>query len=265
MAQYAVKKRKNVRAAQKRSSRTSAAIASFDPTSHSDAPPSAPTQHTPDSEEITNARNPRSNRNDTEQATKAKEKGGAGSKRPVVEPVRRSTRTRAPKKTTNRNFTPGDDLQSDDIEILSSAPIRDEDEQDKPEKRSREKFQTKFWAVLPQITEEFEVNDADRSIGGYEMDDSEWNEWKMDPAIPDDEYDEIPDSGNDSDIESVTTVATLTTKAHHTIKAKPVVPSTDASSSKKGPAGRQKRTQARNLKRKELDEDSDEGMLIFCK
>lgn len=88
-----------------------------------------------------------------------------------------------------------------------TAPDDDTEDIPRPERRSREGFT----AILTQIVEEAEFDEADKSIGNYECRDSEWESWKAGPAGYGDEYEASFGSASDSDeAQSVATAATNT-------------------------------------------------------
>ena len=74
-----------------------------------------------------------------------------------------------------------------------------------PERRAQEGFT----AMLAQIAEEPEFDEADRSIGNYDFHDEEWESWKAGPAKYEDEY-EGGAGGHGSKSDGTQSVATAT-------------------------------------------------------
>jgi hypothetical protein len=72
-----------------------------------------------------------------------------------------------------------------------------------PERQSREGFTVT--TMLARIAEEPEINEADRSIGNYQLQDSEWESWKAGPGIHEDEYEVESESDEARSIATATT------------------------------------------------------------
>ena len=76
-----------------------------------------------------------------------------------------------------------------------------------PERQSQGGFTT---TMLARIAEEPEINEADRSIGDYQLHDSEWESWKAGPGIHEDEYE--PEAKSESDSARSIVTATINTR-----------------------------------------------------
>jgi hypothetical protein len=127
---------------------------------------------------------------------------GARRKNPLADAAPAPT-----KAGTMAHMTQGADNSLSDADKNLSA----EDEQDDnvnavhklPERRAREGFT----AILAQIAEEPDFDEADRSIGHYAFHDEEWESWKAGPGERDDEYEVGGDSDSDGAQSNATTIA----------------------------------------------------------
>jgi hypothetical protein len=160
----------------------------------------------------------------------------------------------------------------DEVEIIPKQRVL-------PERPARQRFKTML-ANLTEIAEEAEFNEADRSIGGYDLHDEEWDSWKAGVANPEDEFEEPgdnesrpskdeSDSDSDSDDQSV---MTSTTASRMVKPAKPPsresrCGSVDArarTKPKPKAAGKSKATKRKYEKQLDSDSDDDSKLQREC-
>jgi hypothetical protein len=118
-----------------------------------------------------------------------------------------------------------------------------------PERQAR----GRFTAMLAEIAEQPEFDDADRSIGNYDFHDEEWDSWKAGPVECEDEFDSEDESDN-SESDETGSIVTMIRANRAPTKPPSRQSSVDAFSK---PANKLKAARGSKRKCKDLNHDLD--------